>query len=365
MSDVTVFGATGFTGKLVCKALADMNLSFTAAGRNEKKLSELKSRYSQGVSTHVASVDDKSSLKKMCSECKVIINCVGPFGVYGEPVVKAAIEAGCHYLDTTGEQAFMRNLFDHYDEKAKRAGVTVVPSMAYEVALSDCGAFVAGQGLDGKLRISVAYAWEFLAASQGTMRSAMRVFGGDGWGFRDGKFVPEKMGKHIQTFDFGREFGKRTGVSFPSAEVLTIPRHQNAGSVAVYFCVSPLAARLSRFAGPLFSILRHSTAKPLVENYISKSPEGPSEKLREKQKFGILILAQGQDTGRVHRMTIIGKDPYGITGVISALAAKTFLEKGPLQTGVLAPAESIDTNGFLKGLAAYGIRVEQTESGAR
>ena len=67
---------------------------------------------------------------------QVLINCVGPFVDFGEPVVRAAIAAGTHYVDTTGEQPFVQAMLAH-DTWAKDRGVAVVPALAFEIAIGD------------------------------------------------------------------------------------------------------------------------------------------------------------------------------------------------------------------------------------
>jgi short subunit dehydrogenase-like uncharacterized protein len=104
---ITVFGATGFTGKHVAEDLKKRNIkgiTWAVAGRNETKLKRvLEDVGCPDVPIVMADVNDPKSLRDMCSQTQVVISCVGPFQLYGEPLVKACIEAKCNYIDVTGE----------------------------------------------------------------------------------------------------------------------------------------------------------------------------------------------------------------------------------------------------------------------
>ena len=108
--DVIVYGASGYTGKLVAWKLAENNIPFVAAGRNQARLEEQMASVTElegrdYICTEVA--HDVTALRELFSGAKVVYNVVGPFMQYGEPVVQAALDAGCHYLDSTGEQDWM------------------------------------------------------------------------------------------------------------------------------------------------------------------------------------------------------------------------------------------------------------------
>lgn len=104
---VIVYGASGYTGRLVAEYLRELNVPFTAVGRNEKLVQDVMDKLPgrETAQLDVSSVKhDKASLVKLFKGAKVVCNMVGPFISYGPDVVEACLEAGCHYLDTTGEQ---------------------------------------------------------------------------------------------------------------------------------------------------------------------------------------------------------------------------------------------------------------------
>ncbi|UJR86271.1 saccharopine dehydrogenase family protein [Sandaracinus amylolyticus] len=145
--DVVVFGATGFTGRLVCEHLAQHapdGTRWAIAGRDERRLfalrSELETRRCPPREAVLANVDDPRSLRAMADKARVVLTTVGPYARYGEPVVEAAVEAGSDYVDITGEPAFVDRCVERFDAKARERGARIVNSCGFESIPDDLGA---------------------------------------------------------------------------------------------------------------------------------------------------------------------------------------------------------------------------------
>ncbi|KAL5723037.1 hypothetical protein ACHQM5_006483 [Ranunculus cassubicifolius] len=150
--DLTIFGASGFTGKYVIReALKFLNTpssplkTLALAGRNPSKLTQSLNWASpsppspSSISIIKADISDPSSLNSLCTQSKVLLNCVGPFRLYGEPVVKACVENGCDYLDICGEPEFMEKMEALYYEKAVERGVLVVSACGFDSIPAELG----------------------------------------------------------------------------------------------------------------------------------------------------------------------------------------------------------------------------------
>jgi hypothetical protein len=132
-AEVVIYGAGGYTGKHVAWKLAQRGIPFIAAGRNGKRLRE-----QLGARPELAGADyecievehTEAALSKLLDGKKIIHNLVGPFMQLGEPVVKAALNCGCHYLDATGEQDWMIYLREHYAHAFKQQGLVLSPACA-------------------------------------------------------------------------------------------------------------------------------------------------------------------------------------------------------------------------------------------
>ncbi|KAK9061780.1 hypothetical protein SSX86_018963 [Deinandra increscens subsp. villosa] len=148
--DVVIFGASGFTGKYVVrealKFLDSPNSplkTLALAGRNSSKLSDAlkwaSTSHPNNIPFLIADTSDPPSLRRMASQAKLVLNCVGPFRLYGDPVVAACVESGCDYLDICGEPEFMERMDAGYHEKAAEKGSLVVSACGFDSVPAEFG----------------------------------------------------------------------------------------------------------------------------------------------------------------------------------------------------------------------------------
>ncbi len=139
---VVVFGATGITGRGVAahmqRRAEEGGFAWAAAGRDPEKVTAVLGEL--GVSapeTIAADVGDPGSLARMAARARVVLDLVGPYSLYGRPVIDACIEAGSHYADLTGEIPFVREMIDAAEGRAVEAGVKVVNVSGFEALPAD------------------------------------------------------------------------------------------------------------------------------------------------------------------------------------------------------------------------------------
>lgn len=131
--DIVLLGATGYTGKYTAEHIAThlpTNIKWAIAGRSESKLSsyaqELKALNPDRSQPAIEVVQQTSNeLNALAKQTKVLITTVGPFYLYGKPVVEACVNNGTHYLDCTGETPWVKDMVEQYHEKAKKTGAIV------------------------------------------------------------------------------------------------------------------------------------------------------------------------------------------------------------------------------------------------
>ena len=143
--DLVIWGATGFTGKLVCEYITNSynskDLNWTIAGRNEEKLLKLKNRLNIKNSILIGNSNDKSSLEKICGKTKVICSTVGPYALYGTNLIHACIKMKTNYCDISGETQWIRKIIDTFHEKAKKQKIKIVNSCGFDSIPSDVGVY--------------------------------------------------------------------------------------------------------------------------------------------------------------------------------------------------------------------------------
>ncbi|CAB1455350.1 unnamed protein product [Pleuronectes platessa] len=165
---IIVFGATGFTGRFVVEEVARCaaertgggSLKWAVAGRSRQRLEEVLERAAERLSMPevrtdteiiVADVSDEESMAAMCKQGVVVLNCVGPYRFYGEPVVKACVENGAHYVDICGEPQFLERMQLEYHTKASDKGVYVIGSCGFDSIPADLGILYTHRQFKGTL----------------------------------------------------------------------------------------------------------------------------------------------------------------------------------------------------------------------
>lgn len=144
--DIIVYGATSFVGQILTRYmaqhLADKSQTWAIAGRNLAKLQQVKKdSEAHDVDTIVADSSDSRSLEDMCKQAKVIISTVGPYALFGEPLIKACAESGTDYVDLTGEVQWIDRMLEKYEDKAKQSGARIVHCCGFDSIPSDMGAY--------------------------------------------------------------------------------------------------------------------------------------------------------------------------------------------------------------------------------
>ena len=145
--DIVVFGATSFVGQLLCRYLlgqygAAGELRWAIAGRSQAKLDALREALGSKAArlpVLVADAADEIALRRMCAQTRVVVSTVGPYALYGEPLVKVCADSGTDYCDLTGEVQWIRRMVRKYDKAARASGARIVHCCGFDSIPSDLG----------------------------------------------------------------------------------------------------------------------------------------------------------------------------------------------------------------------------------
>jgi short subunit dehydrogenase-like uncharacterized protein len=145
--DVVLFGATSFVGQILTRYLFEQygvggKLRWAAAGRSRPRLEELRQslgRDAGKLQLQVADAADEASLRQLCAGTRVVVSTVGPYALYGEPLVRVCAESGTDYCDLTGEVQWMKRMIDRYEGAARQSGARIVHNCGFDSIPSDLG----------------------------------------------------------------------------------------------------------------------------------------------------------------------------------------------------------------------------------
>jgi len=332
---IALNGASGYTGRLAVAELARRGLDAVLVGRDPERLRAAAA--GTDFEVRIADIADPEALEVAFAGADAVVNTAGPFGRLGAPVVRAAVAAGAHYVDTTGEQHYINDVFDTVAGAAADAGVTVVPAMADDGGPSDFVSHLAGEAVGPVDTMTVALWYRDGSLSRGTLRSLDPGLLFDGaLRYENCSWVTYGEASHA-TWRF-------PGVAEPVVvgkaalpPVATVPRH-----VAL--------TRMEGLLGGSFDALKDGIAPAVIDSL----PEGPSDEQRRQGKWTITVEATGRD-GRVARGEVEGTDGYGKTATIAVEAARRLVVDGA-KPGVLAPSQAFDPESFLGFLSGHGVR---------
>lgn len=158
--DVIIFGATGYTGKYAIRNAIEIlkGMQWAVAGRNKSKLEETLRDSGRKMNEDlskipivIADVADEKSIQEMAKQAKVIVNCCGPYHLYGEVVVKACVENGTSHVDVSGEAQFIEKMMLKYSDAAREKKVFIISCCGIESIPAELGIFYTQQQFNGTI----------------------------------------------------------------------------------------------------------------------------------------------------------------------------------------------------------------------
>jgi len=358
---IAVYGATGYTGRLVAAELRRRGAECVLAGRSQAKLEIVAEDLGGDIPVQAASLDDAAALRELLEPCAAVIACAGPFVDHGEPVLGAALETRTHYLDTTGEQGFIRKVFEDYGPSAERSGVALVTAMGFDYVPGDMIAALTARDFGPLDEIVLAYSVRGFGPTRGTALSALGMLSGGDVEWRDGGLVPAAQRVGRGTWDFPEPIDRQQMIRYPAGEHITVPRHVETKRVRTMLTASgllplPLPARLAPLVITPTQLATRTPLRRALAALVPRLPEGPSEKSRRAARFTIVCEARRGSQRR--RGTVSGSDPYGLTARTTVEGALRCAGRDYERGGALAPSQAFDPREFLAALTDAGVEYE-------
>jgi short subunit dehydrogenase-like uncharacterized protein len=367
---IVLFGATGYTGALTARALVqDASAASSAivlAGRSEARVRALAEELG-GLDWGVADVSEPSGIRALVQRGDILVSTVGPFNRWGAAAVRAAIDAGAHYLDSTGEGRFIREVFEVYGPQAQAAGCGLVTAFGYDwVPGNLAGGLALSEAGERASRVRIGY---FVtgglagpsALSGGTRASAAGVLLDRSFAFRGGRLVEERTGKRMHRFEL--EPGKRaSALSVGSSEHLGLSRaYPSLREVDAYLgWFGPATRLLQGVSLTLAGVARSSGAKRRLESFVARVQKGSSggPDAATRARSGSLVLAEALDAGGtvLAAARLEGVNGYDFTARILAWGAHAAANGGLRGTGALGPVDAYGLTALEAGCTEAGIR---------
>ncbi|HEX2050645.1 MAG TPA: saccharopine dehydrogenase NADP-binding domain-containing protein [Actinomycetota bacterium] len=354
MPDVVLFGATGYTGRLTARALARRGADFAVAGRDPAKLARIADE-TGATATHRVAVGDVDALVRALDGARVLVTCVGPFTTLGDTAAEAAVRAGVHYVDSTGEGEFVARLLDRYDERARAAGIAMAPALGFDEVPADVAATIAAAGIDDAA-LTLTYALPS-HASAGTIRSALGIVASEGRALRAGRPVPVRAAQRLRWAPLPAPLGVRAAMTFPLSSGYVVPLHLPLRSLETYVTTTRARRALAAVGVPVLRAVRARAAgRAALDRLVARAPDGPGDDARARSRWTILAEARGPRAWR--NVVATGTDPYGLTAETLARGALEMARPGFAHAGVVAPVQALGLDVAERTLAPAGVVID-------
>jgi hypothetical protein len=342
---ITVYGAYGHTSRFVVAELVKRGWTPVLAGRDPVKLEALADGYPK-CPVRPAAINDAVELDDALVGAMAVINCAGPFADTASPLIEAAIRAKIPYLDVAAEIEANLDTFADYDERARGAGIPIVPAMAFYGGLGDLLATAAAGDWRSVDEITIGYGLDSWQPTEGT-RASGRVSrqrrGGRRITFADGRLEYRDDQAPPGQWAFTAPLGKRpVATEFTMADAVTIPRHIKTRQ--------------------MHSLMTISAVGDLV-NPDTPAPKPADDQGRSSQTFLVEVVVRKGEEER--RAVASGKDIYAVTAPLVVEAVERMFRDAAIAPGVYSAGELFDAGDFLKALDPEHLSFELVTEGRK
>lgn len=359
---IVLFGATGYTGRLTAEALVARGERPVLAARGAERLERLAGELG-GLETAVADVSQPESVRALVEPGDVLVSTVGPFARFGAPALDAAIAARASYLDSTGEPAFIRGVFEEYGPQAQAAGCGLVTAFGYDFVPGNLAAALALRDAGhAAVRVDVGYFFSGDlrgAMSGGTRASLAGALVEPGFSWRGGIRVDRVP--RVRAFEIR---GKpRPAMSIGSSEHFALPQLHpglREGEVNVHLGWFGPATRPLQAMAAFNSLLTRvpplkAGQRALVARLVKGSTGGPDAEARARSGSEVIAVAYDVAGRELAEVQLSGGNGYTFTGDILAWGAARAAERGLNAAGALGPVAAFGLDELEAGCAEVGL----------
>lgn len=327
-----LYGASGYTARLILEKAAQFGLTPILAGRDEAKLRPLAEQH--GLPYRVAALNDEIALNNAMRDVRVVLHCAGPFSKTALPMQQACLRNGVHYLDITGEIA----VFEQgaaLDKQARERGVMLMSGVGFDVVPTDCLAQYLHHRLPDATYLQLAFANDGGALSHGTAQTAVDNLGQGGLVRENGALKVVSYAHKVLNVTFAN--GQTLPcMSIPWGDVSTAYHTTGILNIETFIASTPGNIRMARLGNSFGWLLRRKGVRNWVSGQITKRVTGPDEAARNRAKTQVWGRV-GNKTGQTVEARLSGPEGYTLTALSALIITRKVLQ-GNAKPGFQTPA---------------------------
>jgi short subunit dehydrogenase-like uncharacterized protein len=325
-----IYGATGYTGRLIAAAAVQQGLRPVLAGRSEPALRALASEL--GLAYRLFRLDDAPSVRAGLADMRLVLHTAGPFSATSAPMVDGCLQQKVHYLDITGEIDVFEAIQSRHDE-AQRAGVLLCPGVGFDVIPTDCLAARLKEALPDATSLRLGFDSRS-GPSPGTAKTALQGLAGGGRVRRDGRLETVPLAWKCEQIDFGD--GPKLAVTIPWGDVATAYYTTGIPNIETYIPMSPRAVKGLKGARWVRPLLGLAPVQRFMQRQIERRVQGPDAAKRARTPTYVWGEARNA-AGVVRTARVRTANGYEVT-VSGSLSVVRHLLEQQVATGFMTPA---------------------------
>ena len=319
MGQLYIYGAYGYTGRLIVDECLSKGLKPVIAGRNPEKTASLAKKY--GLQYAVFDVSETSKVQDWLKEAFLLIHCGGPFIHTAKEMVEACLETQTHYLDITGEyQVF--DLVKSYDDAARAKKLMLMPGAGFDVVPSDCLAAHLKSLLPSATDLQLAFVSKGGGLSRGTTKTMIENLGEPQVVRKNGKYHDQLMGSSTKTVSYGDFDQLSMGISW--GDVSTAYTSTGIPNIEVFAGTNAEQVAKVKKMGKLSFLLKSRLVKNFLMSRLDKKPDGPKDEKRENGRMH--LWGEVSDGSQSIEARITTPNGYSLTALASVHIAQRMLE---------------------------------------
>ncbi|MES2127935.1 MAG: saccharopine dehydrogenase NADP-binding domain-containing protein [Pseudomonadota bacterium] len=331
MKDLLIYGAYGYSGRLILAAALARGLRPIAAGRDADKLAKLAREF--GVPQRAFSLDDPDAAQAGLEGIGVVLHCAGPFSRTAQQMANACIARRAHYLDITGEWAVIEALAQRSDEFA-RAGIMAMPAVGFDVVPSDCLAAHMRRRLPTATHLEL-HIRGLEKLSRGTANSFIEALGKPGHARVNGELRKQPAGRERSrlTLD-GRHFNM---VCLPWGDIASAWRTTGIGNIKVHMNQPRAVPFLLALAARAPSFWQRRAVQAALKRLTRLLPPGPDAQCRAARTTDFIAVARDAE-GRSVATRLSTPEAYALTAQTATEIARRVMD-GEVLPGFATPGQ--------------------------
>ncbi len=349
MKSWMIYGANGYTGRIIINVARELGMSPILAGRNREQVVELASQHN--LEYRLFDLSSEETVCQNLSDVNILLNCAGPFSATAEVMISCCLQTTTHYLDITGEI----DVFEHarsFDKKAKHSNVVICPGVGFDVVPTDCLSSLLKNELPSAIELALAFQAVASKLSPGTAKTAVEGAAKGGRVRKNGELLSVPQAYAYRDIDFGK--GLKSAVSIAWGDVSTAYYTTGIPNIMVFLPMSVRGIKQLKKRRKYMRFLRSSFMQNFLKRRIEKNIKGQPDEERKNSKmiiWGEVVNDEGEcvtgrfETGNGYDVTAVGaveavdfllnNDTAGGFYTPSMLMGPEVLKKLPGYTGVV------------------------------